>query len=580
MIMKGQKINDRYQIIKTIGEGGMANVYLAYDVILDRNVAVKILRGDLANDEKFVRRFQREALSASSLSHPNIVEVYDVGEDNGLYYIVMEYIEGRHLKQLLKKRGKLTISEAVDIMLQLTDGMSTAHDHYLIHRDIKPQNIMILENGMVKITDFGIAMALNSTQLTQTNSVMGSVHYLPPERANGKGSTIQSDIYSMGILFYELLSGTLPYKGDNAVEIALKHLKEKIPSIKEIDSSIPQSIENIIIKSTSKNIKNRYADAREMYEDLKTCLLDSRKMEEKIILTYPDLDEIDEKRVKKLVPEVEKEETLEKSEIKVEKIDEKLVKRKENKLLLILGIVFTSLVIITTVLVFLLPSLAESKDILIPDVTNMSIIDAEKVLIKAGFEVASEIKSTTSETIEEGKVVKTSPQIGRTVKEGTIITLYESIGVGGYTMEDLKGKNYLEVKGILQELYNLYVVIEYDEIDNLNEYEEGEIVSTEPEVGTVLKEGDTVTLHIPDMTAEYPDFTSNAYTLKDIETFAEKYELELNIVYEETNEYESGTIISQSREAGSTVISGMSLKIVIATEVLEEETEEALEVVE
>ena len=207
MIMKGQKINDRYQIMKTIGEGGMANVYLAYDTILDRNVAVKVLRGDLATDEKFVRRFQREALSASSLSHPNIVEVYDVGEDNGSYYIVMEYIKGKHLKQLLKQRGKLTLTEVVDIMLQVTDGMSAAHDKYIIHIDIKPQNIMILENGLIKITDFGIAMALNSTQLTQTNSVMGSVHYLPPEQASGKGATIQSDVYSMGILMYELLTG-------------------------------------------------------------------------------------------------------------------------------------------------------------------------------------------------------------------------------------------------------------------------------------------------------------------------------------------------------------------------------------
>ena len=578
MIMKGQKINDRYQIIKTIGEGGMANVYLAYDVILDRNVAVKILRGDLANDEKFVRRFQREALSASSLSHPNIVEVYDVGEDNGLYYIVMEYIEGRHLKQLLKKRGKLTLGEAVDVMMQLTDGLSIAHDHYIIHRDIKPQNIMILENGMVKITDFGIAMAINSTQLTQTNSVMGSVHYLPPEQANGKGSTIQSDIYSMGILFYELLTGTLPYKGDNAVEIALKHLKEKIPSIRSIDDSIPQSVENIIIKSTSKNIKNRYADAREMYEDLKTCLSEARKDEERIKLTYPDLDEVDEKRVKKMTAEVEDAE--EKSEIKVEKINEKDIKRKENKLLLILGIVFTSLVVITTAIVFLLPKLAENSDVVIPDVTNMTVIDAEKLLIKEGFEVNSEVKTTSSDTIEEGKVVKTSPQIGRTVKEGTIITLYESIGVGGYTIEeDLIGKNYLEVKGILQEMYNLYVVVEYDEIDNSSNYEDGQIISIEPEIGTVLKEGDTVTLHIPDMTAEYPDFTSNSYTLKDIEAFAEKYELELNVSYEETSDYEAGTIISQNREAGSTVINGMSLKIVIATEITEE-VEDAIEVVE
>ena len=250
MITKGYKINDRYQIIKTLGEGGMANVYLAHDTILDRNVAVKVLRGDLANDEKFVRRFQREALSASSLSHPN-------------------------LKQVLKARGRLSVPEVVDIMLQLTDGMAHAHDAYIIHRDIKPQNIMILSNGMIKITDFGVATALNSTQLTQTNSVMGTVHYLPPEQAQGKGSTIRSDIYSMGIMMYELLTGLVPYKGDNAVEIALKHLKEPLPSVRKKDPSIPQSIENVILKATAKNPKNRYTDAREMHQDLKTAFTES-----------------------------------------------------------------------------------------------------------------------------------------------------------------------------------------------------------------------------------------------------------------------------------------------------------------
>ena len=266
----------------------MANVYLGYDCILDRNVAIKVLRGDLSNDEKFVRRFQREALSASSLAHPNIVEMYDVGEDNGTYYIVMEYVEGKTLKQLLKKRGSLTLSEAIDIMLQLTDGMAHAHDSYIIHRDLKPQNIMIRDDGQIKITDFGIAMALNATQLTQTNSVMGSVHYLPPEQASGKGSTIKSDIYSMGIIFYELLTGTLPFRGDNAVEIALKHMREPIPSIREENPSIPQSIENIIKRATAKNPKNRYDSAREMHDDLLTALDDDRMDEEVYQYKYPE----------------------------------------------------------------------------------------------------------------------------------------------------------------------------------------------------------------------------------------------------------------------------------------------------
>ncbi len=567
MIMKGQKINDRYQIIKTIGEGGMANVYLAYDTILDRNVAVKVLRGDLATDEKFVRRFQREALSASSLSHPNIVEVYDVGEDNGLYYIVMEYIEGKHLKQLLKKRGNLTIREVVDIMLQLTDGMSAAHDSYIIHRDIKPQNIMILENGLIKITDFGIAMALNATQLTQTNSVMGSVHYLPPEQACGKGATIQSDVYSMGILMYELLTGSVPFKGDNAVEIALKHIKETIPNVKEFNNSIPNSVANIVKRATAKNLKNRYQDAREMNEDLKTCLDESRLDEDEYTFLYPEIEE--DKKSKKAVTELENTKVPEekKPEVKVEQILPESEKKQENKLLLILAIVFTGLIIIVTAIVFLLPKLTETKDVKIPDVSNLSIIDAENKLEEAGFNVATETKEATSEEIKEGNVVKTSPQAGRTVKEGSTITLYVSIGEGGYVLEDLKGKNYIEEKAILEKMYNLFVEVIEDEVDDPNKYEKGIILSTEPEAGTLLKEGDTIKLHIPDSSIIYPDFTSGDYSLKEIEEFANKYSIDLSVEYTETAEYEVGTIYKQSREAGSTVVEGASLKIYIASEI-------------
>ena len=288
MIIKGELIDNRYKIIKSIGEGGMANVYLAWDTILEREVAVKVLRGDLSDDEKFIRRFKREANSASSLKHPNIVEIYDVGEDNGKYFIVMEYVNGKTLKSLIKKRGALNINEAIDIMLQLTSGIACAHDSYIIHRDIKPQNVMILEDGRVKITDFGIAMALNSNELTQTNSVMGSVHYLPPEQASGSGSTIKSDIYSLGILMFELLTGKVPFKGDNAVEIAIKHMKDPIPSVREFNSSIPQSVENIVLRACAKNPKNRYSSASEMYEDLKTCLNVSRSEESRLVYKYPE----------------------------------------------------------------------------------------------------------------------------------------------------------------------------------------------------------------------------------------------------------------------------------------------------
>lgn len=559
MITKGYKINDRYEVVKTIGEGGMANVYLAYDVILERKVAVKILRGDLATDEKFVRRFQREALSASSLSHPNIVEVYDVGEDTGNYYIVMEYIEGKHLKQLLKRRGSLTLREVIDIMLQITDGIGAAHESYIIHRDIKPQNIMILENGLVKITDFGIAMALNGTQLTQTNSVMGSVHYLPPEQASGKGSTIQSDVYSMGILMYELLSGTLPYKGDNAVEIALKHLKEPLPSLRELDPDIPQAIENIILKSAAKNPQNRYADAREMNEDLKTCLSESRKDEKAYVYDFQD----DEDEPHKKIEEINEEEG---GEVIKKKITEKDLKKKENKTLLILGAIFTGLVLITTSIVLLLPKLTDAKSVVVPDVSGLTLKDAESLLIKNNLVVEATIRDIHSDTIEEGKIVKSEPLAGRTVKEGKSIILYQSIGEGKYEVEDFKGRNYIEVQTILEQIHKLFVVVVEEEVDDTTIYKVGEIIRQEPEVGEKLSEGDRVTLYIPDMTAIYPDFLEGDYSLTDIQAFADKYGLTLKVEYRESSLFEPGTIIEQSPRATTPVINGMTLKIVISEE--------------
>ena len=342
MLSKGQKINDRYEIIKSIGEGGMANVYLANDTILDRKVAIKVLRGDLENNEKFIRRFQREAKSVSDLSHPNIVEVYDVGEEEGQHYIVMEYIDGRTLKQLIQKRGALTVAEVIDIMTQITDGLSAAHEAYIIHRDIKPQNIMILDNGMIKITDFGIAMTLNATQLTQTNSVMGSVHYLPPEQAAGQTATTKSDIYSAGILMYELLTGSVPFKGENAVEIALKQMKERIPSIRKQNPLIPQSVENIVLKATAKNPKNRYDSIKEMHEDLVHALDPDRQNETKYSYPYPEseLDESKEIPIKEVEPQnvtktthIEKpqeeyNETSKKNKNKKKKVEK--IKKKKN----------------------------------------------------------------------------------------------------------------------------------------------------------------------------------------------------------------------------------------------------------
>ena len=557
MIMKGQKINDRYQIIKSIGEGGMANVYLAYDTILDRNVAVKVLRGDLATDEKFVRRYQREALSASSLSHPNIVEVYDVGEDNGQYYIVMEYIEGCQLKQLLKKRGRLTLSEVIDIMLQITDGLSVAHDAYIIHRDIKPQNIMILDSGLVKITDFGIAMAMNSTQLTQTNSVMGSVHYLPPEQANGKGSTLQSDIYSMGILMYELLTGELPYKGDNAVEIALKHLKEKIPSVRDKYPEIPQSVENIIIKATAKNPKNRYADARSMNEDLRTCLDDSRANEAKIVLPYPEFDE--DRKPKNTAKTAPKSEGIVK-EIKTEEVENT---KRDNKVLITLFAVFTGIVLIITSIIVLLPVITNQTEIKVPDVSGLDISEAINALQNEGFKIADQQKEQASDEIEKGKVVKTNPVAGVKKTKGSEVTLYISTGNEGFTMEDFTGKNYYTVYGTLT-AYGILVIPEKRDVSDTN-VDASSILDQSVKAGEKVAKGDTVILYIPNVTTKYPDFTSGDYTKEQIEQFCSQYSINCKFkeVSEASGNYKSGDIIAQSRPSGTQVTSGASLTITI-----------------
>jgi len=566
MFEKGKLISGRYEIIKSIGEGGMANVYVGIDTILNRKVAIKVLRGDLATDEKFVRRFQREALSASSLSHPNIVEMYDVGEDEGTYYIIMEYIEGKTLKQLIKKRGSITLSEAIDIMLQLTDGIAQAHDSYIIHRDLKPQNVMIKDDGTIKITDFGIAVALNSTQLTQTNSVMGSVHYIPPEQASGKGSTIRSDIYAMGILFYELLTGSLPFRGDNAVEIALKQMHDPIPSVRKKNPSIPQSVENIILKATAKNPKNRYADSKEMHADLLTALNDDRMDEARLIFKYPEHDPEERIVVEKKTEEKNPEKQEEKEEVfkKIEEEEEEKCVRRGNKVIWVLMSIFAILVLAIIISIILIPKFTKIPDITVPDVSSLTVIEAEAKLKEAGFEVAVETQKEASETIEKGDVIKTSPQAGRSIKKGTTITIYESLGKTMYVMEDFVGSNYIEIQAILENVHGLIVTIDKKDVEDVTSVDEQEIIEQEPAIGTKLAEGDKVTLYIPNILEGYPDFVEDSYTLEDVEAFASKYGVTLKVEYEENLQYPEGTVISQSRVPGSPIKKGVTLKVVIA----------------
>lgn len=561
MLNKGQIINGRYEIIKLIGEGGMANVYLAYDPILKRYVAVKILRGDLANDEKFIKRFKREAISASSLAHPNIVEIYDVGEENGNYFIVMEYVNGITLKTLIKKRNKMILAEVLDITKQVALGLECAHASCIIHRDIKPQNIMVLDDGLVKITDFGIAVASNSESLTQTNSVMGSVHYLPPEQANGTGSTIKSDIYSLGIMMFEMLTGKVPFKGETAVEIVIKQLKEPLPSISLYRDDIPQSVENIILKACAKNPENRYNNVSEMLYDLEHCLDPEHKYERKYVYKYP------EKIVTKSLEQDEKKEEIEQITL-IDEPKKKKIKVSQIILSVLLFLCVIAVISILSILIFF--SKSKVKDIVVPNVMNKDIEEAIKDLESIGLVVEDEIFEINSSDVEEGLVVKTNPLAGRTVKNGTNVKIYISLGSKGIVLENYSGKNYLEAKGAL-EAYGINVIIEKEEVLEKENPKEDLVLKQSPEAGTSINEGDTVTLYIPDIKILYPDFTDGTYTETSVREFCDKYNLILSITYDENTNYPDGKIIYQTRDAGTPVTGTATFGITIAKAKQEEQ---------
>ena len=554
MINKGELIDNRYKIVKSIGEGGMANVYLAWDTILEREVAVKILRGDLADDEKFIRRFKREANSASSLKHPNVVEMYDVGEDNGKYFIVMEYVDGKTLKTLIKKRGALNLTEAIDIMLQLTSGIACAHDSYIIHRDIKPQNVMILEDGRVKITDFGIAMALNNNELTQTNSVMGSVHYLPPEQASGNGSTIKSDVYSLGILMFELLTGKVPFKGENAVEIAIKHMKDQIPSVCKINETIPQSVENIILKACAKNPKNRYENVSEMYEDLKTCLDPLRFEEKRLVYKYPDNNNDNTKTISK----TESRETKNKNSESEEKSDKGL-----NIALIIVSIVCISIVLVGLVFI-LIVSKDKNKDVSVPsDLEGLSENEACKKIEKA--DLICKVVYDYNEEFEEDIVMKVSPKANTKIKSGNYVTITVSSFEDTIEVSDYTGKKLDLIKAEL-ESFGINVITTSQKVTKDDEIEENTIISQNIEVGKRLpKDKGVIELVYATLVTVYPDFTDGTYTQDLIQQFCDDNNIVCVFKLEEDNNYKEGSIMMQSRAAGDEVKGNTKLTITVAT---------------
>ena len=434
---KKNVVANRYEVVQHIGQGGMADVFLAIDTILNRHVAIKILRSDQSTDAISILRFEREAQAATTLAHPNIVEIYDVGEYKNHHYIVMEYVAGKTLKKVIRDRAPLLNLEAVDTMKQLTSAVAEAHKRGIIHRDIKPQNVIVKSDGSLKILDFGIATAKGSAQLTQANNVMGSVHYLAPELAKGEPASPQSDIYALGIVFYEMLTGDVPFKADQAVQIALQHMREPMPSVRKANPNVPQSVENIIIRATAKNPRLRYQSCDEMLKDLEKCMLPEHQNDKPLSLNDP---------IDKTPTKQEKEDT------KVGVTRSTSLSRVANKrtkiyvtAILVLFAMFA--VIVGLFLAGILPP--KSRNVTVPNVSNMDIAQATSALENEDLEVDTDnITYQLSKDSIEGVVIGTEPASSSEVERHSKVKLIVSSGVGE-EMPNYVGKNIDDVKASL-----------------------------------------------------------------------------------------------------------------------------------
>ena len=470
MSEKGRILADRYELKELIGQGGMADVYLAYDDILKREVAVKILRSSLTGDPIYITRFHREARAAAALCHRNIVEIYDVGEEDDLYYIVMEYVRGQTLKELINKRGALHYVEAVDIMKQVVSATALAHSMGIVHRDLKPQNILVTDSGIVKIADFGIASIQSLSQVTQTDTIMGSLHYLAPEIARGEKATPQSDIYALGVVFYELLRGDVPFNGESPVNIALKHMRDEIPSVRAYNPAIPQSVENIIIKATAKNTNNRYQCADDMLDDLDTCLerLDEEKLTFDQVNTDPTIIASDSQFFTKTAPIDPEITQTEIEEIKPqdEKKKEPMDKKKKIAIGAAIGAVIVCLAIVAG---FFL--LGGNKDGMMMDLVGKTEKEATALLIDKGYKVSDDVNYELSDKYEKGLVVATDPEAGHAINKGDTVTL--TLSKGKYIiMEDYTGVSYDTAYEKLTKLG--YKVKKYEKSDD--EYKAGIVI--------------------------------------------------------------------------------------------------------
>ena len=563
MIQIGKIFAGRYRIVKQIGRGGMADVYLAKDLILDgEEVAVKVLRTNYQTDPIAVARFQREARAMADLDHPHIVRITDIGEEDGQQYLAMEYVAGLDLKRYIKEHYPLSNEEAVRIMGQILLAMRLAHTRGIVHRDLKPQNILLTPDGTAKVTDFGIAVAFAETSLTQTNSMLGSVHYLSPEQARGSKATFQSDIYAMGIIFYEMLTGHIPYDGDSAVTIALQHFQKPLPSVIAENPSVPQALENVVIKATAKKLSDRYQSVSEMYMDLSTSLSYNRRNEPKLV--FDDASKADTKTLPKVpqstltsIPKAPAQEERPQSKKLTPEQAPTQKPTKKRKFKARYMILLASLLLVAASLVWILSRTPAT--IAIPDVTGQTVAEAKEALKKSKFE-AGEEKSEASDTVAEGRVIRTDPEAGSGRKEGTKVNLIVSSGKQSFQLSNYVGHKYTDVVAELKEKKVPENLIKMEEEES-SESEPGTILRQSPAAGTTydLSKASTITLTVakrvtsvsmPSYIGSSLEFTKNNLTQIVGVKEANIEVVEVSTAPEGTAE---GTVVDQTPKAGEQV---------------------------
>ena len=566
MIQIGKIFAGRYRIIKQIGRGGMADVYLAKDLILDgEEVAVKVLRTNYQTDPIAVARFQREARAMADLDHPHIVRITDIGEEDGQQYLAMEYVAGLDLKRYIKEHHPLSNEEAVRIMGQILLAMRLAHTRGIVHRDLKPQNILLTPDGTAKVTDFGIAVAFAETSLTQTNSMLGSVHYLSPEQARGSKATVQSDIYAMGIIFYEMLTGHIPYDGDSAVTIALQHFQKPLPSVIAENPSVPQALENVVIKATAKKLTDRYQSVAEMYVDLSSSLSYNRRNEPKLV--FNDTTKADTKTLPKVpqstltsIPKVQtqspKLQTAKPSQQASEdNYATKPVKKRKFRVRYM--ILLASIVLVAVSLIWILSRTPAT--IAIPNVAGQTVAEAKETLKKANFEIGEE-KSEASEKVEEGRIIRTDPDAGTGRKEGTKINLVVSSGKQSFQLSNYIGRKSTDVIAELKQKKVPENLIKIEEEES-SESEEGTVLRQSPSAGTTydLSKASTITLTIAKKVTSVvmPSYTGSSleFTKNNLIQIVGIKEANIEVVEVTTapSGTAEGTVVEQSPRAGEKV---------------------------